>query len=341
MKVMKTMTKSTGSMAALALILTTGTGYAMQATRVAGGFEAPLHICAPPGDTGRLFIVEQTGKIKIIKLPARTVNAVPFLDLSSIVSIGGEQGLLGMAFDPNYATNGRFYVSYTTNGGIYGTNIDHIVEFQVSADPDIADPDSETALIVVDHPQTQHQMHTMGFSPRPGDEGNLYIASGDGGGTCDRGIGHTEPGGNGQSTQNMFGKILRIHPEATPGTYTIPPDNPFFGSPTDQQEIWVYGLRNPFQFSWDRRTRAMFIADVGQASREEIDVQRSPRHGMDLDAVDDDRGGLAIIHDKVNERVRGAGAFELRLVDIQGDQLRRAGHGGRRCHVGYRGERDR
>ncbi len=223
--------------------------------------------------------MEQTGKIKIIKIPARTVNAVPFLDLSSIVSIGGEQGVLGMAFDPNYATNGRFYVSYTTNGGIYGTNIDHIVEFQVSADPDIADPDSETALIVVDHPQTQHQMHTMGFSPRPGDEGNLYIASGDGGGTCDRGIGHTEPGGNGQSTQNMFGKILRFHPEATPGTYTIPPDNPFFGSPTDQQEIWVYGLRNPFQFSWDRRTRAMFIADVGQASREEIGVQKPSNAG--------------------------------------------------------------
>lgn len=269
---------TTGLMAALALILTTGTGYAMQARLVAGGFEAPLHICAPPGDTGRLFIVEQTGKIKIIKLPQRTINPIPFLDLSGIVSAGGEEGLLGMAFDPNYATNGRFYVSYTTPGGIFGACISHISEFQVSANPDVADPGSEAALIVVDHPQVQHQMHTMGFSPRPGDEGNLYIASGDGGGSCDDDPGHA-PGGNGQSTQTLFGKILRIHPEVTPGTYTIPPDNPFFGSPTDQQEIWLYGLRNPFQFSWDRQTRAMFIADVGQSTREEIDVQKPSNPG--------------------------------------------------------------
>src|SRR5436189_6179371 len=170
MKVMKTITKSTGSMAALALILTTGTGYAMQATRVAGGFEAPLHICAPPGDTGRLFIVEQTGKIKIIKLPARTVNPVPFLDLSSIVSIGGEQGLLGMAFDPNYATNGRFYLNYTAPGGSFGAGVSHIAEFTVSSNPDIADPGSEATLLTFDQPQTNHNGGWVGFSPRPGDE---------------------------------------------------------------------------------------------------------------------------------------------------------------------------
>ena len=128
-----------------------------------GGSIRRLRYAAPPGDTGRLFIVEQTGKIKIIKLPARTVNPIPFLDLSGIVSLGGEQGLLGMAFDPNYATNGRFYVSYTTPGGAFGTCVNHISEFQVSANPDIADPGSEAALIVVDHPQGQHQMHHAGF----------------------------------------------------------------------------------------------------------------------------------------------------------------------------------
>jgi glucose/arabinose dehydrogenase len=290
---MKTMTKSTdsraflrairyffttGFMAALVLILTAGTSYAMSAGLLVGGFDLPLRISAPPGDTGRLFIVEQTGKIKIIKLPARTVNPIPFLDLSGIVSSGNEQGLLGIAFDPNYATNGRFYVSYTTPGGAFGTCVSHISEFQVSANPDVADPGSEAALIVVDHPQNQHQMHTMGFSQRPGDEGNLYIASGDGGGECDNGPGHA-PGGNGQSTQTLFGKILRIHPEATPGTYTIPPDNPFYGSTTDKQEIWAYGLRNPWQFSWDRQTRTMFIGDVGQGAREEIDVQKPSNPG--------------------------------------------------------------
>ena len=270
---------STGLMAAFVLTLTAGTSYAMSAVRLVGGFDLPLGIFAPPGDTSRLFIVEQTGKIKIVKLPARTVNARPFLDLSSKISFGGEQGLLGRAFDPTYATNGRFYVSYTTPGGAFGTCVNHISEFQVSANPDIADPTSEAALIVVDHPQSQHQMHWMGFSQRPGDEGNLYIASGDGGGTCDNGQGHA-PGGNGQSIQTLFGKMLRIHPEAVPGTYSIPPGNPFFGSPPPvKQEIWAWGLRNPWRASWDHGTGRMFIADVGQRTREEIDVQNPSNPG--------------------------------------------------------------
>jgi glucose/arabinose dehydrogenase len=179
-----------------------------------------------------------------------------------------------LAFDPNYATNGRFYVSYTTPGGSFGANISHISEFEVSANPDIADPGSEASLIVVDHPQTQHQMHHLAFSQRPGDEGNLYIASGDGGGVCDRAVGHDPVTGNGQSIETLFGKILRIHPEAAPGTYSIPPDNPFFGDPPPvKQEIWVYGVRNPWKSSWDRQNGRMFIGDVGQAAREEINVQ--------------------------------------------------------------------
>jgi len=270
---------SLGLALALGLLLTSRPSYAIEAVRVAGGFEMPLGISAPPGDTGRLFIVEQTGRIKIIKLPGGTVNPAPFLNISAKISLGGEQGLLGLAFDPSYASNGRFYVTYTTPGGSFGTCVSHVAEFFVSANPDVADPGSEASLIVVDHPQEQHQMHWMGFSRRPGDEGNLYISSGDGGMFCDMGPGHIEPGGNGQSTQTLFGKILRIHPEETPGTYTIPLDNPFYGSQIDQQEIWAYGLRNPWRCSWDRKTNTMFIADVGQGAREEINVQKPANPG--------------------------------------------------------------
>ena len=198
---------SVGLILALGLLLTSRPSYAIEAVRVAGGFEMPLGISAPPGDTGRLFIVEQTGRIKIIKLPGGTVNPAPFLNISAKISLGGEQGLLGLAFDPSYASNGRFYVTYTTPGGSFGTCVSHVAEFFVSANPDVADPGSEASLIVVDHPQEQHQMHWMGFSRRPGDEGNLYISSGDGGMFCDMGPGHIEPGGNGQETKRYSGKF--------------------------------------------------------------------------------------------------------------------------------------
>ena len=245
----------------------------LDAQRVAGGFSAPLFVTAPPGDTTRLFVVEQSGKIKIIKLPSRTVNATPYLDVSSEIVFGGEQGLLGMAFDPNYATNGRFYINYTAPGGSFGAGVTHIAQFTVSADPDIADPASERALLTFDQPQTNHNGGWCGFSPRAGDEGNLYIATGDGGAANDAGPGHIEPGGNALNTTTLLGKMLRIHIENAPGTYSIPPDNPFFGSPTDKQEIFCFGLRNPYRNSFDRLTGTMYVGDVGQDSREEIDVQ--------------------------------------------------------------------
>src|ERR1043166_6529018 len=144
--------------ATVVLILTSRTGYALEGARCAGGFEEPLAITAPPGDTGRLFVAEQTGKIKIIKLPQRTVNAIPFLDLSAVVSNGGEQGRLGLAFDPNYAVNGRFYASYTTRGGSFRACVSHVSEFTVSSDPDIADPSSEATLILLDQPQVDHNV---------------------------------------------------------------------------------------------------------------------------------------------------------------------------------------
>jgi glucose/arabinose dehydrogenase len=251
----------------------------LDAMRVAGGFTAPLYVTAPPGDTSRLFVVQQSGQIKIIKLPSRTVNATPYLDVSSEIAYGGEQGLLGLAFDPNYATNGRFYINYTAPGGAFGAGVTHIAQLTVSADPDIADPGSELPLLTFDQPQTNHNGGWIGFSPRSGDEGNLYIATGDGGSANDAGPGHIEPGGNAQNTTTLLGKMLRIHIEAAPGTYTIPPDNPFFGSTTDKQEIWAFGLRNPFRDSFDRVTGTMFLGDVGQDSREEVDVQQPSNPG--------------------------------------------------------------
>ena len=251
----------------------------LDATRVAGGFTAPLYVTAPPGDTSRLFVVQQTGQILIINLPSRTVNAIPYLDISGEIVDGGEQGLLGMAFDPNYATNGRFYLNYTAPGGSFGAGVTHIAEFTVSSDPDVADPGSEAALLTFDQPQTNHNGGWVGFSPRLGDEGNLYIATGDGGSGNDAGPGHIEPGGNAQNTTTLLGKMLRIHIEDAPGTYSIPPDNPFYGSHTDKQEIFCLGLRNPFRDSFDRVTGTMFIGDVGQSSREEIDVQKASNRG--------------------------------------------------------------
>ena len=251
----------------------------LDAARVAGGFTAPLYVTAPPGDTSRLFVVQQTGEILIINLPSRTVNAIPYLDISREIVYGGEQGLLGMAFDPNYATNGRFYLNYTAPGGSFGAGVSHIAEFTVSSDPDIANPRSEATLLKFDQPQTNHNGGWVGFSPRPGDEGNLYIATGDGGGANDQGEGHIEPGGNAQNTTTLLGKMLRIHIEDAPGTYSIPPDNPFYGSDTAKQEIFCFGLRNPFRNSFDRVTGAMFIGDVGQFSREEIDVQKASNPG--------------------------------------------------------------
>src|SRR5262245_43937476 len=140
----------------------------LDAQLVAGGFSAPVFVTSPPGDTRRLFVVEQVGLIKIINLPSRTVNATPFLDLTNKVSFNGEEGLLGLAFDPNYASNGRFYVFYSAPGGAFGNGISHIAQFLVSANPDIADAGSEATLFTFDKPQTNHNGGWISFSPRLG-----------------------------------------------------------------------------------------------------------------------------------------------------------------------------
>ncbi len=261
------------AVAVLLVMILSSSGHAqtprLDAARVAGGFTAPVFVTAPPGDTSRIFVVQQSGQIKIINLPSRTVNATPFLDISDEVNFSGEEGLLGLAFDPNYASNRRFYINYSAPGGSFGAGVSHTAEFLVSADPDIADPTSEATLFTYDKPQNNHNGGWVGFSPRAGDQGNLYISTGDGGSANDAGLGHIEPGGNAQNTTTLMGKMLRIHIEDTYGTYSIPPDNPFFGSNTDKEEIFCWGLRNPWRNSFDRVTGTMIIGDVGQSSREE------------------------------------------------------------------------
>ena len=250
----------------------------LDAIRVASGLTQPLFVTAPPGDSGRLFIVQQNGRIRILNLITGTLNSTPFLALSGLQT-GGEQGLLGMAFDPNYAANGKFYLNFTVPGGAFGNGVTHVSQFTVSANPNIADPTSERILLTFDHPQANHNGGWIGFSPRAGDANNLYIATGDGGGANDQGPGHIEPGGNAQSLMTLLGKMLRIHVNSGAGTYTIPPNNPFVGVTGARAEIWAFGLRNPFRSSFDRQTGRMFIGDVGQSSREEIDVQQTTNPG--------------------------------------------------------------
>jgi glucose/arabinose dehydrogenase len=251
-------------------------GLAVQ--RVATGLSRPLYITAPPGDTARLFVVEQhTGLIKVLDLATGAINATPFLDLDGLAT-GSEQGLLGLAFHPDYANNGYFYVNFTASGG--GTT--YIRRYRVSANPDIVDSGSATTVLTYGQPQSNHNGGWIGFGPN---DGLLYIATGDGGGGDDNDAGHTPGTGNGQDiTNNLLGKILRIDvngddfPEDPNRNYAIPPTNPFAGIPGDD-EIWAYGLRNPWRPSFDRATGDLYIADVGQNTREEINFQAASSAG--------------------------------------------------------------
>lgn len=200
----------------------------------------------------RLFIVEQAGVIRVFQAGELLDN--PFLDIQEQVgSEANEQGLLGLAFHPDYANNGRFFVDYTDNSG------DTVIsEFRVSDDPNVADADSEQVLLNIDQPYENHNGGQIAFGP----DGYLYIGMGDGGSQAD-------PHGNGQSTDTLLGKILRLDVD-NGQPYAIPADNPFVNG-GGRLEIWGYGFRNPWRFSFDRLTGDMFIADVGQDSYEEID----------------------------------------------------------------------
>ena len=223
-------------------------------------FNFPVDL-ASSGISGddRLFVVEQEGTIYVIDdlstSPAKL--SIPFLNINSTVLSGGERGLLGLVFDPDYATNGHFYVNYTVGGPLRT----RISRFTVSADANIADAASEEVILEVNQPFSNHNAGDLAFGP----DGYLYIPMGDGGSGAD-------PQENGQDMTALLGKILRIDVSSLP--YSIPPDNPFL-TPGDNipDEIWSSGWRNPWRFSFDRQTGDMYIADVGQSEREELDVE--------------------------------------------------------------------
>jgi hypothetical protein len=227
---------------------------------VARDLASPVDLQSAPGDRARLFVVEQGGRIRIVR--DGTVVGAPFLDIASKVSSGGEQGLLGLALHPRYAENGRFFVNYTDRAGDT-----HVAEFHVSSNPDLADAASERTLVFVRQPFANHNGGGLVF----GNDGMLYIGLGDGGGGGD-------PEGNGQDLGAPLGKLLRI--DVNSGTpYSVPADNPFASSPGALREVWALGLRNPWRFSFDRATGDLYVGDVGQSRREEIDVGLASRRG--------------------------------------------------------------
>lgn len=287
---------------------------AITAQAVASGFSQPLFVTAPPGDTSSIYVVEQTGRIWRVDLATKTVDSTPFFDVHTRIVSGGEQGLLGFAFDPDYATNHKFYVHFVVPGGAFGNGTSHISQYEAagttvanaqdsqaarkkkkkkhhrrrhrrhhpSPTPTPAPtpgPDGEILLLQFDHPQTNHNGGWIGFSGRTGDDHNLYIATGDGGNGNDQGTGHIEPTGNAQNRASLLGKMLRIHVNPATGAVTIPANNPYAASTTARREIFTYGLRNPFRNGFDRQNGNLFIGDVGQGAREEIDVQKASNPG--------------------------------------------------------------
>lgn len=228
----------------------------------------PVHVTHAGDGSGRLFVVERAGRIRVIKNGA--LLAQPYLDISSLVQDGyAEQGLLSVAFDPNFETNGTFYVDYTSLSGIGDTVIARYVVGNPSAD--VASLVTVTNLLTITQPQVNHNGGQLQFGPK---DGYLYIGMGDGGGAGDQ---HGTIG-NAQDLSKLLGKLLRINVEGVP-TYTIPPTNPFTQTSGARHEVWAFGLRNPWRFSFDRVTGDLYIGDVGQACFEEIDYQPASSHG--------------------------------------------------------------
>ena len=217
-------------------------------------FDAPVHAASPPGDP-RLFVVEQVGRIKIVK--NGKVLARPFLDISAQVRHRGEQGLLSVAFAPDFATSKHFYVDYNgTDGAI------RVAEFTVGADPDRADPATRRELLRIPKPHENHNGGQLAFDSK----GMLVIATGDGGAGND-------PDNRAQNLGDLLGKLLRIDPKPSGGRlYGIPADNPFAARSGARPEVWGYGLRNPWRFSFDAETGDLYVGDVGQYAIEELNA---------------------------------------------------------------------
>lgn len=250
--------------------------------RIANGLSQPLYVTHAPGRPDDLFIVEREGAIKIFDLVSRTVNPTPFLSIPD-VNTAGEGGLTSIAFHPDYANNGQFF-TFTTANGTGGNALTSLIRrYSVSSNPDIANT-AFAPVLSIGQPQSNHNGGWLGFSPVEMG-GNLYITTGDGGGGNDTGTGHTSGSGNAQDiTGNLLGKVLRIDvngddfPADANRNYAIPASNPFVGD-TGDDEIWAYGLRNPFRASFDRATGDFYIGDVGQNTREEIDLQLASSPG--------------------------------------------------------------
>ena len=232
---------------------------ALTTVRVASDLDYPVFVGSPPNDS-RLFIVEQRGIIKILK--DGEVLARPFLDIDSLVfnpNQNDERGLLGLAFHPDYANNGKFYLNYINDAGADTTNV---IECYASSDPDSAIADSFRVVIQIKQDFSNHNGGTMHFGPN---DGYLYIGMGDGGSGGD-------PFNRAQTFNTLLGKMLRIDVDVNVG-YGIPPSNPFVGNGAVPDEIWSYGLRNPYRWSFDRDNGDMYIADVGQNTYEEVSYQ--------------------------------------------------------------------
>jgi glucose/arabinose dehydrogenase len=231
----------------------------LAARLVASGLRNPLDLQSVRADRERLYVVEQGGTIRVIR--NGQLQAAPFLDVSSRLSSGGERGLLGLAFHPQFATNRRFFVSYTNPRGD-----SQVAELRASS-ADAADPGTERVLLTQSQPFANHNGGGLAFDGT----GRLLVALGDGGSGGD-------PLGNGQRLDTLLGKILRIDVDAAV-PYAVPPDNPFRATPGAAPEIWAYGLRNPFRISVDRLTGDLYVGDVGQSRIEEIDVGLASRGG--------------------------------------------------------------
>lgn len=222
-------------------------------------FNQPLDLQSSNDDTNRIFVAEKTGRILVFKNEPSVSSTDTFLDLSANLSTTSEQGLLGFAFHPNYISNGHVYVCYNPNAGV-----SFISRFTVSqGNPNAVDMNSELVLLQIPQPQTNHNGGQLAFGP----DGYLYISSGDGGGGGD-------PDNNAQTRSNLLGNILRIDVDNTSGAlnYGIPRDNPFVGENNIREEIFAYGLRNPWRISFDSETGALWAGDVGQGALEEIDI---------------------------------------------------------------------
>jgi glucose/arabinose dehydrogenase len=229
--------------------------------RIVGGLGRPVDLKHAGDGSGRLFVVEQPGRIRILQDGA--LLSEPFLDIRDLVNDrGNEQGLLGLAFSPQYPSDGRFYVNYT---GANGATV--VARYSVSGDPNRADPASAQVILQVAQPFANHNGGNLVFGP----DGYLYIGLGDGGSAGD-------PQGNAQRLDTLLGKMLRL--DVSQGDpYSVPPDNPFVGEAGARPEIWAYGLRNPWRYSFDRATGDLYLGDVGQNAYEEINFQPADSRG--------------------------------------------------------------